>query len=455
VQSAFVAHLTADGRPDANFGTAGQVTLPNLVGWAAHRLSTGQVLVTAGPPVGQTLTLVRLNPDGRLDPTFGDGGTSSVPFDAPGAPPPYRFADVYESVLGPDDRLLVVGSINLKAVLLRVFGSDEGVPDLQDASDSGASATDNITRLRNLGFDIPPALEAAGPGAAPYLRFYRGETLVSGPYQPFGAYAASAQPDGTWAYSASFVDAAGNESARGPALTVTVDTVAPTAGSVIAAGTGWAAEFLAALGARGRGDAGGFAVPLAEASDSAAAPLPWAGLDLFRLQLSEPVTVGDPLASVQIGGVAQAGYTPTAATYDPATRRLSWRLAGPVGAERLSIAVPAGAVQDVAGNPLANGPFRLNVLPGDVDRSGAVDASDLVRVRNAGGSSPSAPQYSPFFDVDGDAQVNAADLVRVRNAGGTALPPTPSASVEVASGPFAEARILPLRRDDRLSALLV
>jgi hypothetical protein len=57
-----------------------------------------------------------------------------------------------------------------------------------------------------------------------------------------------------------------------------------------------------------------------------------------------------------------------------------------------------------------------------------VDASDLVRVRNRGGTSVTNPgvlpnnSYDPFYDVDGSGAIDAGDLVKVRNRGGTALP---------------------------------
>src|SRR3989442_10255794 len=49
-----------------------------------------------------------------------------------------------------------------------------GAPDLQAASDSGVSSTDNITNDSTPTFDVT---------ATPYFRFYRGTTLISGAYQ--------------------------------------------------------------------------------------------------------------------------------------------------------------------------------------------------------------------------------------------------------------------------------
>ncbi|MFI5377668.1 MAG: Ig-like domain-containing protein [Tepidisphaerales bacterium] len=96
-------------------------------------------------------------------------------------------------------------------------------PDLQDGSDSGSSNTDNITRIKTPAFNV-----AAGP----YFQFYRNGARISGTYQTGTSYTAPTQADGTWAYTVTAIDAAGNESAGSSALSVTIDTVAPAAPAI-------------------------------------------------------------------------------------------------------------------------------------------------------------------------------------------------------------------------------
>ena len=93
-------------------------------------------------------------------------------------------------------------------------------PDLQAASDTGISGTDNITA------DNTPTFTVAG---APFFRFYRGGAKLSGDYQSGASYTTAAQTDGTYLYQVSAVDAAGNESAFSPGLSVTIDTTTASA----------------------------------------------------------------------------------------------------------------------------------------------------------------------------------------------------------------------------------
>ena len=100
-----------------------------------------------------------------------------------------------------------------------------GAPDLDAASDRGISDSDNLTNDTTPTFNL-----ALGAPAAPYFRLYRGGSLVSGSYQAAQAsYTLSTQPTGASAYRTSAVDVAGNESAQGAPLAITIDTTAPIA----------------------------------------------------------------------------------------------------------------------------------------------------------------------------------------------------------------------------------
>jgi len=91
-------------------------------------------------------------------------------------------------------------------------------PDLQAMSDSGVSNTDNVTNDSTPTFDIT---------STPFFRIERNGFGISGDYETGTSYAAPAQPDGTHAFAARAVDAAGNASAPGPVLEVTIDTTGP------------------------------------------------------------------------------------------------------------------------------------------------------------------------------------------------------------------------------------
>jgi len=82
------------------------------------------------------------------------------------------------------------------------------------------SNTDNVTN------DTTPTFNVS---AAPYFRFYRDGSKLSGDYEAGGTYTTASQAEGTYVYKLSAVDAAGNESALSPGLSVTIDTAAPAA----------------------------------------------------------------------------------------------------------------------------------------------------------------------------------------------------------------------------------
>ena len=91
-------------------------------------------------------------------------------------------------------------------------------PVLDPASDTGVLG-DNITADTTPTFDIDPA-------AAPYFVFYRDGVAISG-YQPAApTYTTATQQDGTYVYQVTGSDAAGNETALTPGVTVTIDSMA-------------------------------------------------------------------------------------------------------------------------------------------------------------------------------------------------------------------------------------
>ena len=66
--------------------------------------------------------------------------------------------------------------------------------------------------------------------------------------------------------------------------------------------------------------------------------------------------------------------------------------------------------------------FRFNVLPGDADQNGLVQAYDGLLVCGALGTTPGSPIYSAFKDINGDSQITTADGAAVKSALGAVLP---------------------------------
>ena len=227
-------------------------------------------------------------------------------------------------------------------------------------------------------------------------------------------------------------------------------TVVPQVAAAFASGSTWAPAFGQFLASGGLGDAGlGLLLPAV-----AGAPLPWANLDRLSLRFDGPVAVEQQ--DLLVTGVNVADYAIGSFAYDPATFTATWVLSAAVRADRLALSVPAGAVTGGAGPggpPMPAFALALNVLPGDVDRNGAVNIFDTLAVRNRQGTSTTSPgtapnTYSVFHDVDGNAAVNIFDTLAARNRQGTGLP---AGQPVVAAAPlslFADRRVRRERSDE-------
>ena len=159
--------------------------------------------------------------------------------------------------------------------------------------------------------------------------------------------------------------------------------------------------------------------------------------------------------------VSQYAFAPGTFAYDAATCTATWTLTTAVGADKLLLALdadivtgpgnvaldgewtnppvgnPGGSDSFPSGDGSAGGDFafRLNVLPGDVNRSGGVvSGTDVTQTRNAQGSPPGGvgSLYTIFKDVNGSASITGTDVTNVRNSQGLSLPaaePTAPASL--------------------------
>jgi uncharacterized delta-60 repeat protein len=112
-----IARLTPDGDLDPNFGGDGRVTVAFDIGAnfddEALELMIapdGSIFVTgAATDNGYDFAAVKLQPDGTPDPTFGNGGKTTVPFDFGGGN-----ADIaYGATLQPDGKLIMAGLVSI------------------------------------------------------------------------------------------------------------------------------------------------------------------------------------------------------------------------------------------------------------------------------------------------------------------------------------------------------
>ena len=96
-------------------------------------------------------------------------------------------------------------------------------PDLQNASDTGVSNTDNTTSDTTPTFTVPT-------GQASVILLVDG-AAVAASYDPSTGdlTPSSPLPEGSYSIAIRTVDLAGNTSAASPSLTVVIDTTAPSA----------------------------------------------------------------------------------------------------------------------------------------------------------------------------------------------------------------------------------
>ena len=111
-----------------------------------------------------------------------------------------------------------------------------GTPDLQAASDSGASSTDNTTNAAALSFNVSPAVFTATvqllrDGVVVATR--TGPGAITDPGDPVGGGGFDPVPEGLHAYTARQLDPAGNASPASAALQVTVDRSIATPGAPV------------------------------------------------------------------------------------------------------------------------------------------------------------------------------------------------------------------------------
>lgn len=191
-----------------------------------------------------------------------------------------------------------------------------------------------------------------------------------------------------------------------------LDGLAPTVSEIIVSSSTWTGPFVTQLDILGLGQ-GGYRVPA-----GAAAPLPWTNIDTITVVFSEPVNVA--ANSLTVHGVNLANYGTMSFSVDGS--RATWRLTNAILADKINLTLP-GSIADSAGNPMGSPfSFRMDVLAGDINGDGAVNAADVVASMTSQFAGASMPDYNPHHDIDGNARVAFTDSIALRNRFGTTLP---------------------------------
>jgi hypothetical protein len=189
---------------------------------------------------------------------------------------------------------------------------------------------------------------------------------------------------------------------------------------VYVSGSTWTPAFKQHLQAIGAGDAVyGFAL---HAEARPLDPLPWTNLNRISMTFDRDVAV--ERANLSVSGTRVPAHDVSDFEYDNTTRTATWTLSHDFENDRLRVDFRNGiAVAD-------DFQFTLNVLPGDVNRSGAVLADDFSAVKKKFFSSTTTPgagagAYDIFHDLDGGGTIVADDFSEVRKCFFNRLPDAP------------------------------
>jgi len=295
-----------------------------------------------------------------------------------------------------------------------VSATPSGV-DLLAPTDTGASATDDVTNLDN--HDAASALqfEVAGTVGGATVRVYAdgieiGTAVAGAATTTVITNGAVDLADTSHVITATQTETGKSTSAPSAALSITVDTVAPTVTSFGLLNGDWQLGTIDSS---------------AWLTGRSAQTVPWPIVSQLVLGFDEPVSAlaGD----LTLDGVTH-GLITAVAVAGSGTDVVTWT-ATPVGQyladDRFAVALPA-TVADGAGNGLTGGwTADLNVLGGDITGDGRVSSRDRRDLRDAYGSSTGSGNYIPFADLNADGRISSRDRRALRDAYGSSLLPLP------------------------------
>ena len=296
--------------------------------------------------------------------------------------------------------------------------SSPGAPDLLAAGDSGFVNDDDLTNRDNSGADraLQFAVDGATDGAL--VTLYADGTLIGsavagGTTAVVTTDGAFDLADGSHAVTARQAEPGKAESPDSPALTVTVDTAAPTIGA------------LGLMSNHGTWTLGTLDTSVWTGGDDDQTA-PWSQINQLVVSFDELVhaDAGDLVLGGADGGVVGpesilgSGSDEVVCIVAPPS--------GQLGTGRYALTVSTDVI-DMAGNALAEGwSFTLSVLVGDIDGDGRVSSRDRRELRNAYGSAVGDGAYDIFADLNGDGRISSRDRRILRDMYGTDLPEAPA-----------------------------
>ena len=210
----------------------------------------------------------------------------------------------------------------------------------------------------------------------------------------------------------------------------------PTVTEVQVAGSEWSPTLLDYLETAGLGT-DGYRIPTGSSAQTAT--LSWTGIDQIKIRFSEDVYID--AEDLSLSGVNTTAYSFGDFYYDPQARLATWTLSAPLQKDRLRIDLDANGLDPirdlqnnvldgewtngsstVSGNGVAGGDFEFlfNVVPGDVNKNGAVMLNDYNAVNQSIGKTTADPGYLAIRDIDGSGTINVTDrdlvYARMRHA---------------------------------------
>ncbi len=196
---------------------------------------------------------------------------------------------------------------------------------------------------------------------------------------------------------------------------------APDILSLVVRGEDWSDEFVTELENEGLGSGG------VELINQQPGILPWANINQITAKFDRDVNIVEENLFVQ--GVSLGALTADKVaefSYDSVSNTANWTLRDPLGNDVFGIRL-SDEITSQVGEPLDSpaGGFvfdSLNMLPGDIDRSGVTNIFDGLNLRPKLFLEAGQDGYDVMADIDGSGVINIFDGLLLRNALFTELP---------------------------------